>query len=66
MSGNSTIIDNLNAPYNTIVPQEWKPNKEDEKTKKKVGVRIKNGHFKNVQNRKSKKSFQKKHRTCHL
>ncbi len=32
MSANSSIIDNLNAPYNTIVPQEWKPNKEDEKT----------------------------------
>jgi hypothetical protein len=31
MSANSSIIDNLNAPYNTIVPQEWKPNKEDEK-----------------------------------
>ncbi len=31
MSGNSTIIDNLNAPYNTIVSQPWEPNKEDAK-----------------------------------
>ncbi len=29
MSGNSTIIDNLNAPYNTIIPLPWQPNKED-------------------------------------
>ncbi len=32
MSANSTAISNLNAPYNTIVSPEWKPNKEDEKT----------------------------------
>lgn len=29
MSANSTSVDNLNAPYNTIVQQPFKPNKED-------------------------------------